>query len=176
MALLGISHRMQWIELPGNLDALSNPFVIGLAIVMYLAEFVADKVPYVDSLWDSVHTIIRPVGGAVIGYLATADAGSALQIPAALFSGSVSLDSHLTKATSRAAINTSPEPVTNLVASVTEDISVAGMMYLIIKHPIIAGLAVIAFIVFSIWFLKKMFHFVKKIFKPEKKQESETSG
>ncbi|MCD4780423.1 MAG: DUF4126 domain-containing protein [Candidatus Omnitrophica bacterium] len=164
VALLGVSHRMNWIELPGNLESLSHPLVIGVAVILYAIEFIADKVPVVDSMWDSVHTFIRPAGGALIGYLAMADVGPAVQIPVALLSGSVSLDSHLTKATSRAAINTSPEPVSNSVASVTEDVAVAGMFFLMIQHPVIAGIAVILFIIFSIWFLKKMFHLVKKIF------------
>jgi len=161
---LGIAHRMQWITLPGNMETLANPLIIGLAIVIYAVEFFADKIPFVDSAWDSVHTFIRPAGGAILGYLAMADAGPALQYPVALLTGSIAMDSHLTKATSRMAINTSPEPVTNSVASVTEDVGVIGMMYFIIKHPVIACVLVVLFILFSIWFLKKMFHLMKKIF------------
>ncbi|MFH1360944.1 MAG: DUF4126 domain-containing protein [Candidatus Omnitrophota bacterium] len=163
IAGLGIAHRMQWITLPGNMDSLAHPLVIIVAIVLYVIEFVADKVPYVDSAWDSVHTFIRPVGGAALGYMAMADAGPALQIPVALLTGSISMDSHLTKATARAAINTSPEPFSNSVASVTEDISVAGIIYLIIKHPVIATILVIIFIIFSIWFLKTMFRFLRRV-------------
>ncbi len=97
--------------------------------------------------------------------LAMVDAGPAIQYPVALLTGTIALDSHLTKATSRAAINTSPEPITNIVASVTEDVSVLGALYLIINHPVIASVLVILFIIFSFWFLKKMFRFIKKIFK-----------
>jgi hypothetical protein len=89
----------------------------------------------------------------------------ALQYPVALLTGSIAMDSHLTKATSRVAINTSPEPFTNTVASVTEDASVIGVLYLIIKHPVIASILVVLFIIFSIWFLKKMFRFLKQLFK-----------
>jgi len=161
---LGIAHRMGWVELPGNMEALANPFVIGAALLIFAIEFFADKVPYVDSAWDSVHTFIRPAGGMLLGYLAMADVGPAIQYPVALLTGSIAMDSHLIKATSRAAINTSPEPVSNIVASTTEDISVLGAIYLIIKHPVVASILVILFILFSIWFLKKMFRFLKKVF------------
>jgi len=164
IAILGFSHRMEWIALPGDMEVLAHPLVIGVAAVLYVVEFVADKIPYVDSIWDTVHTAIRPTAGAALGYMAMADTGVALQIPVALLAGGVALDSHLTKATSRAAINASPEPVTNSIASVVEDFSVAGVLYLAIAHPVIATLLVILFIVFSVWFLKKMFKYVRKLF------------
>jgi len=165
---LGISHRMGWITLPGNMDTIAHPLVIGAAILLYGIEFIADKVPFVDSAWDSVHTFIRPMGGAALGYMAMGDVSPAIQYPVAVLTGSIALDSHLTKATSRAAINTSPEPVSNSVASVTEDISVAGILILIAKHPVIASILVILFILFSIWFLKTMFRFLKSLFTKEK--------
>ena len=164
VAGLGIAHRVGWIALPGEMDSLSNLLVIAVAILLYAVEFVADKIPYVDSAWDSVHTFIRPLGGAALGFMAMADAGTALQVPVALLTGTIAMDSHLTKATARAAINTSPEPISNSVASVTEDVSVAGVLFLIINHPIIATIVVILFIIFSIWFLKTMFRFLKKVF------------
>lgn len=160
---LGIAHRMEWITLPGNMETLANPLVIGVALLLYAVEFVADKVPFIDSAWDSVHTFVRPAGGMALGYMAMADVGPAIQYPVAVLTGSIALDSHLTKATSRAAINTSPEPISNSVASVTEDVGVLGAIYLIIKHPVIVAILVILFILFSIWFLKKMFRFLKKI-------------
>ncbi|MFH1655062.1 MAG: DUF4126 domain-containing protein [Candidatus Omnitrophota bacterium] len=172
IAGLGITSRLGWIALPGNMDVLSHPLIIFLAIILYAIEFIADKIPYVDSVWDSVHTFIRPLGGAALGFMAMADVGPVAQIPVALITGTVALDSHLTKATTRAAINASPEPITNSIASVTEDASVVGAIYLIIRHPIIASIAVILFIAFSIWFLKKMFRFLKKVFSPRRRQES----
>lgn len=172
IAGLGIAQRLNWINLPGNLEIISHPLIIIVAILLYIVEFAADKIPVVDSAWDTVHTVIRPLGGAALGYLALAGAGPVAQIPVALLTGAVAADSHLTKATARAAINTSPEPVTNSVASVTEDVTVGGMLFLIIKHPVIATIAVILFIIFSIWFLKKMFRFVKKIFTGSKPQGS----
>jgi len=166
-ACLGIAHRMGWIILPGDMEVLSHPLVIGTAAVIYLIEFFADKIPYVDSAWDSVHTFIRPVGGMALGYMAMADVGPVAQYPVALLTGSIALDSHLTKATSRAAINTSPEPLSNTVASVTEDVGVLGAVYLVIRHPVVASILVILFVLFSIWFLKKMFRFVRRIFKKQ---------
>ncbi len=163
VAGLGISHRMGWITLPGDMDVASHLLVISAALLIYCVEFVADKVPFVDSAWDSVHTFIRPAGGAILGYLAMAEAGPAVQTAVALMTGGVALDSHLTKATARAAINTSPEPLSNSVASVTEDVSVAGILYLVIRHPVISTIIILAFLVFSIWFLKTMFRFLKKV-------------
>jgi hypothetical protein len=164
MAGLGIAHRMEWMKLPGNLEVLSHTLIMGGAIFLFLIEFVADKVPYVDSVWDSFHTFIRPIVSAVLGYTAMADAGQVMQVLIAFLTGGIALDSHLTKATTRLAINASPEPVSNSIASVTEDATVIGALYLIINHPIVIAILVTLFIVFSIWFLKKMFKFMKKVF------------
>jgi len=166
VAALGIAHRLNFITLPGNLEMLNQYPVIILAIILYLVEFVADKIPFIDSIWDSVHTIIRPVDDAALGYLAMGNHGPLVQIPAALASGSIALDSHLTKATTRVAINTSPEPFTNSIARVVEDVSVGGIIFLITGHPIIAGILVAIFILLSLWFLKKMLRFMKAIFRP----------
>lgn len=165
VAVLGIAQRAGVVTLPGNLDSISNLFVISVATLLFLVEFVADKVPYVDSAWDSVHTFIRPLGASAMAFMAASDVGPALQVPVALLSGTVAMDSHLTKATTRIAINTSPEPISNSVASISEDALVVSVVWLAIKHPVMASIAVILFIVFSIWFLKVMFRFVKKVFR-----------
>ncbi len=164
MAGLGIANRMEWIKLPENLDILSNPVVIIVSLTLFGIEFVADKVPYIDSLWDSVHTFIRPLATSALGYTAMADSGMMIQVLIAFMTGTISLESHLTKATTRAVINASPEPVTNSIASVTEDVAVAGTLYLIICHPVVATVLVTIFIIISIWFLKKMFKYLKKVF------------
>lgn len=164
VAGLGLAQRMHWINLPGEMQVLGHPLIIIVAALMYIVEFVADKIPYFDSIWDSIHTFIRPTGGAILGFMAASNMGPAAQIPIALVTGAVAADSHLTKATTRVAINTSPEPITNSIASVTEDVSVGFILFMIIKHPIIAGILVILFILFSIWFLRKMFKFLKKVF------------
>lgn len=171
---LGVAQRMGWLSLPGGLDHLGNPLIIGLAVILYGAQFVADKIPFIDSLWDSVHTFIRPAGGALMGYLATGDANPVMQTAVALATGSIALSSHLTKATTRVAINSAPTGVGNSVASVSEDAAVVGVLYLVIKHPVIAALVVIAVIACSIWFLIKMARFLKKIFAFGKKEELQT--
>ncbi len=165
VAGLGIAQRVGAIDLPGDMSVLSHPLIITASVLMFAVEFFADKIPGLDSFWDSVHTAIRPVGAAAMGFMAMTEIGPIGQIPVALMMGAVSADSHLTKATTRLAINTSPEPVTNSIASITEDSLVLGALYLVIKHPVIAGICVVLFILFSIWFLKVMFRFVKKLFK-----------
>src|SRR5262245_31635652 len=102
---LGIAQRLHWVDLPGNLTVLGNPFIIVLAVLLYAVHFVADKIPFFDSIWDMIHTFIRPVGGAVGGYLATAHTEPFVQIITAMLTGGIALSSHLTKATTRAAIN-----------------------------------------------------------------------
>lgn len=165
VAGLGIAGMMNWVTLPGSMKALSHPLVILTALFMYAIEFVADKIPIIDSAWDSVHTFIRPAAGAALGYMAAANIGPVAQVPAALIAGSISMDSHLTKATGRAAVNSTMIPGSNAVVSVAEDASVFGILYLVIKHPVIAGLLVIAFVIFSIWFLAVMFRFLKGVFR-----------
>jgi hypothetical protein len=165
MAGLGIAHRMDWIKLPGDLEIISHPAILGVAIFLFIVEFVADKVPYIDSLWDSFHTFIRPLAGAAIGYSAMSDSSQVMQIVVALLTGGIALDSHLTKATSRLAINASPEPVSNSVASVTEDATVIGALYLILYHPVVIAILVTLFIIVSVWFLRKMYRFLKRVFR-----------
>lgn len=181
VAGLGIAERLHWITLPGDLGALSHPLIIAAAIGLYAVEFVVDKIPFLDSAWDSVHTFIRPVGGAALGYMAAAQMGPAAQVPIALLTGSVSLDAHLTKATSRAAVNsTAPVPGVGAVVSLGEDAAVAGALYLVMQHPVIAAVLVILFVAFSIWFLKVMFRFLKKVFrflfKPDARQSVPQGG
>lgn len=164
MAALGILDRLGVISLPGKLDALSHPLVIFIVVLLFLIEFFADKIPYVDNAWDTAHTVIRPLGAAIMTYMATSGTSEPFQLSMALLSGGVAMDAHMTKATTRVAINTSPEPISNIVASTSEDALVLGSIWLVVKHPVIAGVLVIAFIVFSIWFLKIMFRFLKKVF------------
>jgi hypothetical protein len=176
MAGLGIASRMEWIKLPENLDILSNPIVIVVALTLFAIEFVADKIPYIDSLWDSVHTVIRPLATSALGYTAMADSGMLIQVLIAFLTGAISLESHLIKATTRVAINASPEPITNSIASVTEDATVAGTLYLIICHPAVAAVLVTIFIIISIWFLKKMFKFLRKVFNFSSKKPALETG
>lgn len=169
---LGVAHKMGWVVLPGDLSVLGNPFVILLAGVLYGLQFIGDKIPYVDSLLDMVHTFIRPTGGALMGYLATAQADPAVQAAVTLLAGGIALGAHLTKATTRAAINSAPTGIGNSVASVTEDTAVVTVMFFIVKHPVIATFIAIALIVLTFWLLGKFFRFIKRLFKPVRKEEA----
>lgn len=164
VAALGIFERLHWISLPGDLEMVGHPLVILVAVVMFAVEFVADKIPLVDHAWDLVHTFIRPLGGAAVGYLAVANMGPAAQVCTGLVTGGIAASSHLTKSTSRAAVNSTLIPGAGLGASVAGDATVCGMLYLVLKHPVIAGLIVIALVILAVWLLRKMFRFVGKMF------------
>jgi hypothetical protein len=168
-ALLGICGRMGWMQLPGEMKALENPLIIGLAVVLFLVEFVADKVPYVDSAWDSVHTFIRPLGAATLGALAGVDQGPVAQTLYALLTGTVALNMHAVKATGRLAINTSPEPFSNIAASFSENAAVFFMFWFFIKHPWLAALLIILILIASFFFLRMMWRFVVRLFKGKPK-------
>jgi len=124
VAILGLAARYGWVELPPQFDAFDHDVVIGVAIVMYVVEFFADKIPYVDSLWDVIHTAIRPVGGAVIAVATLGDASPTVEGLVALLGGTVAAGSHLTKTSTRAVANTSPEPLSNWFLSLGEDVFV----------------------------------------------------
>ena len=172
VALLGISGRFGWLDLPGNMKTLENPLIIIAAIAIYAIEFVADKIPFVDSAWDSVHTFIRPLGAAGVGYMAGSDSGPVIQTFYGLVTGTLALDTHAVKATGRLAINTSPEPFSNIAASVSEDAAVIFLFWLFIKHPIIALALILLFLIASFFFLRMMWRFVVKIFRWFKKDKT----
>ena len=173
VALLGISGRFGWIDLPGEMKTLSHPLIIALAVLIFLVEFVADKVPYVDSAWDSVHTFIRPLGAAGMGMLAGTEQGPLIQTFLALATGTLALNTHALKASTRLAINTSPEPFSNIVASFSENVVVIFMFWFFIKHPIWAALLLVTLIVLSFFLLRLMWRFVRKLFRREPKGSSE---
>jgi len=138
VAILGLAARYGWVELPPQFQVFNHDVVIGAAIVMYLVEFLADKIPYFDSLWDGIHTVIRPVGGALIAASTLGDASPAVQGLVALLGGTVAAGSHLSKTTTRAVANTSPEPFTNWTLSLGEDAFVVGLGYLALQYPVAA--------------------------------------
>jgi len=164
-ALLGISGRMGWIELPGEMQALTHLLIIAAALAVFAIEFLADKVPYVDSAWDSVHTFIRPLGAAAIGTMAGTEQGPAVQTLFAVLTGTLALNTHAVKASTRLAINTSPEPFSNIAASFSENALVFFMFWFFIKHPVWAALLIVTLIVLSFLFLRMMWRFVAKLFK-----------
>jgi hypothetical protein len=138
VAILGLAARYGWVELPPQFQVFNHDVVIGAAIVMYLVEFLADKIPYFDSLWDGIHTVIRPVGGALIAVSTMGDASPAVQGLVALLGGTVAAGSHLSKTSTRAVANASPEPFTNWSLSLGEDVFVVALGYLALKYPVAA--------------------------------------
>ncbi len=164
VAALGIAGQMDMIQLPPNLQILMHPGVIAVACVMYVIEFFADKVPYVDSGWDVVHTFIRIPAGAVLAARSLGDMNPALELMALLAGGTVALAAHGTKATLRLAINASPEPFSNWAASVTEDITVLGGLWMIFHHPLLMIILVVSFVALVIWIVPKLFRLAKRGF------------
>jgi Domain of unknown function (DUF4126) len=138
VAVLGLSSRYGLVTLPEQFRVFDNPIVIGAAVTLYLIEFVADKIPWVDSVWDAVHTAVRPIGGALIATTVLGDASPAPTTLVALLGGSVAMTTHLTKAGTRAAVNTSPEPFSNWFLSLGEDVLAIGISYVALEHPMIA--------------------------------------
>lgn len=154
VATLGLLSRFAHLPLPGELQVVTNWWVIGVAVVLYLIEFVADKIPYVDSTWDVVHTFIRVPAGAVLAATAFGDFDRSIQVIALLLGGGLAFSSHGTKAATRAMLNASPEPVSNTVASILEDIlavvSIVCSMFLPVLLFVIVGVGlVISFLVFK---------------------------
>jgi hypothetical protein len=149
VAILGLAARNHWVALPPQYDVFAANWVIGAAVVLYLIEFVADKIPWVDSMWDSAHTVIRPLGGAVVAVATLGDQSPSLQAVVALLGGTIAAGSHLTKAGTRVAANASPEPFSNWILSLLEDAFVVGLGLLTLKYPI-AALAVTVVILVTI--------------------------
>lgn len=138
VAVLGIGGRYGLLELPQEFAALEHPLIITVALVLFGAEFIADKIPWFDSAWDAIHTVIRPIGGALLAVTALGAESTAMDGLAALVGGGVALTTHLTKAGTRAAVNTSPEPISNWTLSLVEDAFVVGLTYLAVQHPYLA--------------------------------------
>ncbi|MEP7117685.1 MAG: DUF4126 domain-containing protein [Acidobacteriota bacterium] len=138
IAILGLATRFGVVDLPPQFAAFNHPWIIGVALTLYLVEFVADKVPWVDTLWDTVHTLVRPLGGALIAVSTLGDAAPWLQGLTAIVGGTLAAGSHFTKAGARAAANFSPEPFTNWGLSLAGDAFVIGLGLLALKYPLVA--------------------------------------
>jgi Domain of unknown function (DUF4126) len=150
VAVLGLCQHFHLVALPDQFRAFDHPLVIGIALVMYLVEFVADKIPWFDSVWDAIHTVVRPIGGALVAVNALGSASPLVSVLAALLGGSIAMTTHVTKAGTRAAANTSPEPFSNWVLSLGEDAIAIGLSYAALQHPVIAAIVAIALLVLFI--------------------------
>jgi hypothetical protein len=164
VSVLGLLQRLGGVKLPGGLDVLDNWWIIGLAGGLYIVEFFADKVPYVDSVWDVVHTFIRVPAGAVVAYAAVSDMDPAIVIPATLIGGGFAFASHGTKAAARMGANLSPEPVSNWVLSLVEDIIAFVGVFLAVFAPILIGIVLIIFTIFFFWFFPKVVRAFRRLF------------
>jgi hypothetical protein len=155
--IAGLLGRLGYVHLPVGLTMLQDDWVIGVSAALMVGEFLADKVPAFDSVWDAVHTFIRIPAGMLLAWGVFKDSGQGMQLAAALLGGAISSGTHLTKAGTRALINTSPEPFSNWGASLVEDVSLLGGLYLVWTHPAIFLLLLVLFFAFAIWLLPKVF-------------------
>jgi hypothetical protein len=163
VAAAGLFQRFGVVQLPDSLQVLANPFVIGLAAILFIIEFVADKIPYVDSAWDALHTFIRPPAAALIAYSAFGEVPTEWKTGAALLAGGVALTSHGAKATTRAAANTSPEPVSNWILSLAEDGLAVFLAWMAAEHPLITAAVVVVLVIVAVLVIWKLFRFLKVI-------------
>ena len=164
VATAGLLQRFGVVQLPEALGVLSHPVVLGIAITLFVVEFIADKVPYVDTAWDAVHTFIRPPAAALLSYSAFAGEGipEAWQLGAALLAGSVALTSHGAKASTRAAANASPEPFSNWGLSLLEDGLVVFLAWMAAEHPLITAAIVVVLVILATFVIWKLFSFLRR--------------
>jgi hypothetical protein len=162
VAVLGLCSRLELLALPEQFQAFEHSWVIGVALAMYAIEFVADKVPWFDSAWDAVHTVIRPLGGAVIAATAVGDVSPSAELVAALLGGSVAMTTHLGKAGTRVAANTSPEPFSNWGLSLAEDVFAVGLTYTALSHPYLALAVAVVVLLALVAFASVLVRFVRR--------------
>ncbi len=161
--LTGLAGWMGWVALPPGLQVLQHPAMLGASGFMLFVEFFADKIPGVDSLWDLVHTVIRIPAGAALAAGALGADSSTMATVAALLGGTLAATSHATKMTTRAAINTSPEPFSNIGMSLVEDGLVVGGLWLATTHPVLFGIALAIALVLMVWLLVVLVKFLKAL-------------
>jgi hypothetical protein len=162
VATLGLLQRFGVLQLPPHLQVLSHPWVLGIAVALYLIEFLADKIPYFDTFWDAIHTFIRPPAAALLAYAAVGGAAPEWRWAAALLAGGVALTSHGTKASARAAVNASPEPFSNWFLSFGEDILAVWLTWMATAHPLATSIVVAALLALSAVLLYYLFHFARR--------------
>lgn len=165
--LVGLVDRLGWIAIPAGLHVLSHPLVMGASGLMLFVEFFADKIPWLDSVWDTVHTFIRIPAGALLAasaFGALGDhGGTAGTLAAAILGGTLAAGAHLTKSGTRALANTSPEPFSNIGLSLGEDVLVPGGLALAVLHPIVFFFFLAVFVILAAWLLPKIWRFIKRL-------------
>jgi hypothetical protein len=160
---LGIMNLAGWITLPPDLQPLSSPLVLGIAAALYAIEFLADKVPGVDHVWDAIHSFIRVPAGAVLAAASFGQVSPEWAIAAGLLGGTLALGSHLSKAGTRAAVNLSPEPFSNWIVSLLEDIAAVVAVIMAAFHPLVFLIALAAIVALTIWLLPKLLRIAARI-------------
>lgn len=172
----GLMSRMGYLHLPETLHVLEHPLVMGAAGLMLVIEFFADKIPAVDSLWDTIHSFIRIPAGALLAAMALGDHSQAVMLAAGLLGGTLAAGTHAAKAGSRALINTSPEPFSNIAASFGEDALVTSGLYAAFFHPAVFLGLLAVFIVLLFWLLPKVFRGIRMVFRRLRTGSSEPGG
>lgn len=163
LVALGVMTNMGYVELPPDLQIVGDPLVIVAAGFMYLVEFFADKIPGVDTGWDTLHTFVRIPAGAMLAAGAVGEVGAGAEIAAAIVGGTLAAGTHFTKAGTRVMLNASPEPFSNWTASVTEDVAVFAGLWAALQHPVIFIVLLVIFILLMVWLLPKLFRAIKKV-------------
>jgi len=163
--MLGYMSLTGNLDLPPELEVVANPMVMTAAGFMYCVEFFADKIPGIDSGWDSIHTFIRIPAGAMLASSAVGDVTPAIELTTALLGGTLAAGSHTTKAGTRLLINTSPEPVSNWTASISEDLLVIGGLWTALNHPVLFIIGLVAFIILMIWLIPRLWRLIKLLFR-----------
>jgi hypothetical protein len=170
---VGLAMKFGWIALPEQLhalDVLANNWLIGIAGIAALAEFFADKVPWIDSAWDAIHSVVRPIGGALLS-MAIIDGGDpAWQVGSFLLGGSAAFIAHAGKAGARTLVNASPEPFSNVVVSTAEDVTTAGLLGLAIAYPVAAAAIALALVALSLWLVMAARRMLKRFLEPKRPQ------
>jgi hypothetical protein len=170
---VGLAMKFGWVALPQqlhSLDVLANNWIISIAAIGALAEFFADKIAWVDSAWDAVHSIIRPVGGALLS-MAIVDGGDpAWQVGSLLLGGGAALIAHAGKAGARALVNASPEPFSNVAVSTSEDAATAGLLGLAIANPVAAAIIAVILVMLSLWLVFAARRLIKRVLEPKRPQ------
>lgn len=169
----GLAMKFGWIALPDQLrtlDVLANNWIIGIAAVGALAEFFADKIAWVDSVWDAIHSVIRPVGGALLSAAIVDSADPGWQIASFLLGGGAAFVAHAGKAGARTLVNTSPEPISNIVVSTAEDVTTGGLLALAIAYPVAAAIIAALLVALSIWLVVAARRALTRLLEPKRRQ------
>jgi hypothetical protein len=169
---VGLAMKLGWIALPQQLhalDVLANNWIIGIAALGTLAEFFADKIAWVDSAWDAVHSVVRPVGGALLSMAIIDGADPTWQVGSFLLGGGAALLAHAGKAGARTLVNASPEPFSNIAVSTGEDVATAGLLGLAIANPIAAALIALILVILSLWLVISARRMLKRFLEPKRR-------